>query len=390
MVTYDASSARASRSPGGAPHAHLLSEALSERTGARVHLKAELFQRTGSFKPRGVLAKLGSLTEEEKQRGVVTWSAGNAAQAVAFGAAAEAVACRVFMWRTANALKVEAARGYGAEIDQEADTAAEAYDRLLAHVEATGATFVHPFDDPVLHAGHGSLGIEVLEDVPGADVVVVPVGGGGLISGVATAVKGKRPQARVIGVEPEGAAGLHAALTAGHAGPGDAAVGRRRACRAVHRRALPGRLPRACGRGRARLRGRDRGRVPPPLRAREARLRARWSRVDGGPSVRQDRSRTRRNGGRRCLGRQCGTPNRLCYPGFAMKTGIHPEYVLATVHCACGNEFQTRSTKPELHVEICSACHPFYTGKQKLMDTGGRVERFQRKLEKAAASKKQD
>ena len=73
-----------------------------------------------------------------------------------------------------------------------------------------------------------------------------------------------------------------------------------------------------------------------------------------------------------------------------MKADIHPDYVLATVHCACGNEFQTRSTKPELHVEICSACHPFYTGKQKLMDTGGRVERFQRKLEKAAASKKQD
>src|SRR6187549_2251305 len=96
------------------------SRTLSELTGARVHLKAELFQRTGSFKPRGVLAKLGSLTEEEKQRGVVTWSAGNAAQAVAFGAATEGLPCRVFMWRTANPLKVEATRGYGAEIDQEA------------------------------------------------------------------------------------------------------------------------------------------------------------------------------------------------------------------------------------------------------------------------------
>ena len=99
-------------------------------------------------------------------------------------------------------------------------------------------------------------------------------------------------------------------------------------------------------------------------------------------------ARAGREGGRRRLGRQRGARNGLCYPGFAMKAGIHPEYVLATVHCACGNEFQTRSTKPELHVEICSACHPFYTGKQKLVDTGGRVERFQRKLEKAAASKR--
>jgi threonine dehydratase len=217
VVTYD-DVLRARESISGRVHRTptFSSEAISERTGARVHLKAELFQRTGSFKPRGVLAKLGSLTEEEKQRGVVTWSAGNAAQAVAFGAATEGLPCRVFMWRTANPLKVEATRGYGAEIDQEADTAAEAYERLLAHVEATGATFVHPFDDPVLHAGHGSLGIEVLEDVPGVDVVVVPVGGGGLISGVATAVKGKRPQARVIGVEPEGAAALYDALAAGH------------------------------------------------------------------------------------------------------------------------------------------------------------------------------
>ena len=192
------------------------SAALSERAGARVHLKAELFQRTGSFKPRGVLAKLDSLTADERSRGVVTWSAGNAAQAVAFGAAAEGISCRVFMWRTANLLKVAATRGYGAEVDLDSENAAEAHERLLAHVEATGAVFVHPFDDPVLHAGHGSLGLELLEDVPHADVVVVPVGGGGLISGVAAAVKAVRPAARVVGVEPEGAAGLTAALEAGH------------------------------------------------------------------------------------------------------------------------------------------------------------------------------
>ena len=196
------------------------SATLARQAGVRAaHLKAELFQRTGSFKPRGVFAKLASLSADEKKRGVVTWSAGNAAQAVALAAATEGLDCRVFMWRTANPLKVAAARGYGSEVDLEAQNAAEAHERLLAHVEATGATFVHPFDDPALHAGHGSLGLELLEDVPDVDVVLVPVGGGGLISGVATAVKGRRPQARVIGVEPEGSAALHAALAAGEVVP---------------------------------------------------------------------------------------------------------------------------------------------------------------------------
>jgi threonine dehydratase len=193
----------------------LTSATLSALTGARVHLKAELLQRTGSFKPRGVLAKLASLTADEKARGVVTWSAGNAAQAVAYGATAEGISCRVFMWRTANPQKVDAARGYGAEVDLEADDAAAAYERLQAYVEETGAVFVHPFDDPVLQAGHGSLGLEVVEDVPDVDVVVVPIGGGGLAAGVATAVKGLRAGARVIGVEPEGAPTLSAALAAG-------------------------------------------------------------------------------------------------------------------------------------------------------------------------------
>jgi threonine dehydratase len=193
----------------------LSSRALSERTGARVHLKAELFQRTGSFKPRGVVAKVESLTPGERKRGVVTWSAGNAAQAVAWAASAAGVDCRVFMWRTASPLKVVATRGYGAEVDLEAENASESYERLLAHVERTGAVFVHPFDDPVLHAGHGSVGLEVLEDVPDVTAVLVPIAGGGLISGVAVAVKGLRPEARVIGVEPEGAATMTAALAAG-------------------------------------------------------------------------------------------------------------------------------------------------------------------------------
>jgi threonine dehydratase len=197
----------------------LSSRTLSERTGARVHLKAELFQRTGSFKPRGVLAKVESLTAEERKRGVVTWSAGNAAQAVAWAAAAAEVDCRVFMWRTASPLKVAATRGYGAAVELKAESAAEAYERLVAHVDRTGAVFVHPFDDPVLHAGHGSVGLEMLEDVPEVATLVVPIAGGGLISGVATAVKGLRPEARVIGVEPEGAATMSAALAAGEVVP---------------------------------------------------------------------------------------------------------------------------------------------------------------------------
>jgi threonine dehydratase len=192
------------------------SAALARLAGVReAHLKAELFQRTGSFKPRGVLAKLASLTDDERARGVVTWSAGNAAQAVAYGAAAHGVACRVFMWRSASEQKVAATRGYGAEVDLEAETAAEAHQRLLDHVSETGAVFVHPFDDPLLHAGHGTLGLELVEDVPEVDLVLVPVGGGGLIAGVATGVKGLRPSARVVGVEPVGAAALSAALAVG-------------------------------------------------------------------------------------------------------------------------------------------------------------------------------
>ena len=186
------------------------SRTLSERIGADAHLKAELFQRTGSFKPRGMLAKVASLSAEEKARGIVTWSAGNAAQGAAYAAALDGTACRVFMWRNANPRKVEAAKAYGAEVDLDSEGPAEAHDRLLAFAEETGRTFVHPFDDPVLQAGHGSLALEVEEDLPDVDTIVVPIGGGGLISGVASTVN-----CRVVGVEPESAATLTAALAAG-------------------------------------------------------------------------------------------------------------------------------------------------------------------------------
>jgi threonine dehydratase len=191
------------------------SATLSDLTGARVHLKAELFQRTGSFKPRGVLNRLAALTPEERARGVITWSAGNHAQAVAYAAAREGIDCLVVMSAGANPAKVAATRGYGAEVDLEAPTHPGAYERLLQIIEETGRVFVHPFDDPLVIAGQGTVGLEILEEVPEADVVIVPVGGGGLISGIATAVKGLRPGARVVGVEPEGSQALTAALAAG-------------------------------------------------------------------------------------------------------------------------------------------------------------------------------
>jgi threonine dehydratase len=195
------------------------SATLSELTGANVFLKAELFQRTGSFKPRGVLNKLASLSPEERARGVIGISAGNHAQALAWGAREERLSSLVVMWADANPAKIAAAQGYGAEIDLTAAGPSEAFDRLSELVEATGRTLVHPFDDPLVMAGQGTVGLELLEDVPLADVVVVPVGGGGLISGIATAVKGLRPNVRVVAVEPELSPALHEGLKAGASVP---------------------------------------------------------------------------------------------------------------------------------------------------------------------------
>jgi threonine dehydratase len=193
----------------------LSSATLSQQVGADVRFKAELLQRTGSFKPRGVLNKLGTLTDEEKQRGVISISAGNHAQALAYAAALEGIDALVVMWQTASEMKVAAARGYGATIDTEAPDIPSAFERLEELIESTGRTLVHPYDDPLVMAGQGTVGLEILEDNPETDVVLVQVGGGGLISGIATAVKGLRPEARVIAVEPERSPALHESLKAG-------------------------------------------------------------------------------------------------------------------------------------------------------------------------------
>jgi threonine dehydratase len=190
------------------------SATLSERAGAEVHLKAELFQKTGSFKPRGVLNKLAQLSDEEKRRGVISISAGNHAQALAYASAQEGIDALVVMWETASPLKVEAARGYGATIDTESPDIPAAFERLEQLRESTGRTLVHPYDDPAVMAGQGTVGLELLEDVPDPDVVLVPVGGGGLISGIATAVKGRNPATRIVAVEPERSRALHESLKA--------------------------------------------------------------------------------------------------------------------------------------------------------------------------------
>jgi threonine dehydratase len=188
----------------------LTSASLEREVGLPVYLKAELFQRTGSFKPRGVLNKLASLSGEEKARGVIGISAGNHAQALAYAAALEGVDALIVMWQGASEQKLEATRNYGGTIDLEASDPGAAFDRLAQLMEETGRTLVHPFDDPLVIAGQGTVGLELAEDAPEADVLVVPVGGGGLISGIAAAV-----DARVLAVEPETSAALHEGLAAG-------------------------------------------------------------------------------------------------------------------------------------------------------------------------------
>jgi threonine dehydratase len=186
---------------------------LSSRTlGPQVFLKAELLQRTGSFKPRGVLTKLAALSDEEKASGVIAISAGNHAQAVAWAAAEEGLDALVVMWSGASEAKIAATRGYGAAVDLEASGPAEAFERLALLLDETGRTLVHPFDDPLTIAGQGTVGLEILEDVEGVETIVVPIGGGGLIAGVAVAAAGR---ARVIGVEPELSTAMHSALAAG-------------------------------------------------------------------------------------------------------------------------------------------------------------------------------
>jgi threonine dehydratase len=180
-------------------------------------LKAELLQHTGSFKARGVVNRLSALDVEERGRGVAGASAGNHAIALSWGAAAEGIECTVFSWAAASPFKLDRARALGATIDMEAADPAGAFARLEEHLATTGSVLVHPFDDPVVMAGQGTVGLEVLEDAPDVDTIAVPVGGGGLVAGIAAAAAPRG--VRVVGVEPEGSAALRLALDAGEPVP---------------------------------------------------------------------------------------------------------------------------------------------------------------------------
>jgi len=215
MISLTDVRAAASRIAGAIHHTPLFSSLqLGERVGVRLYLKCESFQKTGSFKARGALNRVLSLSGDERGRGLVTVSAGNHAAAVAWAARVARCSAVVVMPVDAPQSKIDAVRGYGAEIVLHADRPT-LFDKLDEVREARGLTFVHPFDDPVLLAGSGTTGLEILEDLPEVDVVVVPVGGGGLLGGVTSAIKGSQPRVRVVAVELEAGPGLGPALAAG-------------------------------------------------------------------------------------------------------------------------------------------------------------------------------
>ncbi len=215
MIPREAIREAAARLAGRVHRTPILSaRRLGEPAGVRLWLKAECFQKTGSFKARGALNKVLTLSETERARGLVTVSAGNHAAAVAWAAREAGCAAVVVMPADAPVSKIEAVRGYGAEIVFHADRPT-LFDKLHEVREARGLTFVHPFDDPVVLAGAGTAGLEIAEDLPEAEVVVVPVGGGGLLGGVASAVKQARPARRVVAVELAEGPGLGPAVAAG-------------------------------------------------------------------------------------------------------------------------------------------------------------------------------
>ena len=201
------------------PHVYhtplLTSRTLSERTGFDVRLKAELFQRTGSYKIRGPLNKFTFLSDDEKKRGVICSSAGNHAQGVALAARIYGIHAVVCMAANATPSKIEATRAYGAEVVLHGSIWDEANEKAQALVRERGYTYIHPFDDLQLIGGQGTVGLEIFQDWPDVDVVVVPIGGGGLISGIALALKSLNPKVRVIGVESSGAPGMKRSVAEG-------------------------------------------------------------------------------------------------------------------------------------------------------------------------------
>jgi threonine dehydratase len=191
------------------------SRALSESCGHDVWLKCENLQRTGSFKPRGAYLRIAGLSDEERANGVVAASAGNHAQGVAWSAATLGISSRVYMPTGASLPKIAATRAYGAEVVLEGEFIDESLDAARAFADETGAVLIHPFDHPDIVAGQATVGIELLEQMPDVGTVLVPLGGGGLLAGVAAAIKLHRPEVRVVGVQAAAAAAWPASLAGG-------------------------------------------------------------------------------------------------------------------------------------------------------------------------------
>ncbi len=192
------------------------SEMLSRMTGQNIFLKLENLQMTGSFKERGALSRLAMLTPEQAKRGVVAASAGNHAQGVAYHATRRGIRSVIVMPLTTPLVKVTATRGFGAEVVLHGGNYDEACTEATRLCEAEGMTFIHPFDDALVMAGQGTIGLELLEQVDGLEAVVVPIGGGGLIGGIACAVKESNPKVRVIGVQTAKLPSMQEALAAKH------------------------------------------------------------------------------------------------------------------------------------------------------------------------------
>lgn len=178
------------------------SQRLNTLLGADIFMKMENMQHTGAYKERGALNKLCSLTKEERSKGVCAASAGNHAQGLAYHAGKQGIKSTIFMPVGTPVIKVTRTKNYGADVRLIGSSFDDAYDACLKHIEETGSTLIHPFDDPAIIAGQGTIGLEIMDEVPDIDVLVVPVGGGGMISGIAKVVKQINPYTRIIGVEP--------------------------------------------------------------------------------------------------------------------------------------------------------------------------------------------
>lgn len=215
-VTFDMIKEAAETIKGSVKRTQIIECPTMEKlTGNKVFFKLENLQKTGSFKVRGALNKIMHLTDEEKARGVIASSAGNHAQGVALGATNLGIKSTIVMPGTAPLSKVVATRNYGAEVVQVGTVYDDAYKKACEIQAETGATFLHPFDDPYVIAGQGTIGMEIIEDLENVDMVIVPIGGGGIASGIAKAVKSLKPSVKMVGVEAENAASMLEAVKQG-------------------------------------------------------------------------------------------------------------------------------------------------------------------------------